>query len=212
MGGHFAILLTGVDNVLLDGLKIDTNRDGIDIDCCRNVRVSNCAVNSPWDDAICPKSSFALGYARATEYVTITNCYVTGAYEYGSMLNVTYKRVTYSEVRNSTGRIKCGAESNGSFRNITISGCILDQCRGFALETVDGARIDDITVTNLTLLGVVHSPFFLRLGRRMRETGRSSSRNLAAHSYLQHQQLRCGRRVSLDHPRNSRLVCRGRED
>ena len=168
MGGHFAILLTGVDNVLLDGLKIDTNRDGIDIDCCRNVRVSNCAVNSPWDDAICPKSSFALGYARTTEYVTITNCYVTGAYEYGSMLDGTYKKATYNEVRKAVGRIKCGTESNGGFRNITISNCILDQCRGFALETVDGALIEDITVSNLTLRGVVHSPIFLRLGRRMR--------------------------------------------
>jgi polygalacturonase len=38
------------------------------------VRVSNCFVNSPWDDGICPKSSYALGYARATENMTITNC------------------------------------------------------------------------------------------------------------------------------------------
>ncbi len=78
-GGHFGIIATGVDNLTIDNLKIDTNRDGMDIDCCRNVRVSNCSVNSPWDDGICPKSSFALGYARATENVTITNCYVTGA-------------------------------------------------------------------------------------------------------------------------------------
>ena len=59
------ILATGVDNLTIDNLKIDTNRDGMDIDCCRNVRVSNCSVNSPWDDAICLKSSFALGFARA---------------------------------------------------------------------------------------------------------------------------------------------------
>lgn len=168
MCGHFAILLTGVDNVLLDGLKIDTNRDGIDIDCCRNVRVSNCAVNSPWDDAICPKSSFALGYARTTEYVTISNCYVTGAYEFGSMLNGTYKQAVYSQQRKAVGRIKCGTESNGGFRNITITNCIFDQCRGLALESVDGARIEDITISNLSMRGVVHSPFFLRLGKRMR--------------------------------------------
>jgi polygalacturonase len=168
MGGHFAILLTGVDNVVIDGLTIDSNRDGIDIDCCRNVRVANCAVNSPWDDAICPKSSFALGYARVTEYVTITNCYVTGAYEYGTMLDGTWKEHTYSEVRKAVGRIKCGTESNGGFKNITISNCILDRCRGFALETVDGAHIEDITVTNLSMRGVVHSPIFLRLGARMR--------------------------------------------
>jgi hypothetical protein len=66
-GGWFGILATGVDNLVIDGLTIDTNRDGMDIDCCRNVRVSNCAVNSPYDDAIVPKSSFALGVARATE-------------------------------------------------------------------------------------------------------------------------------------------------
>ena len=62
-GGHFALLATGVDNLTLDNLLVDTDRDGFDIDCCRNVRVSNCTVNSPWDDAICPKSSYALGYA-----------------------------------------------------------------------------------------------------------------------------------------------------
>ncbi|MGA2649577.1 MAG: glycoside hydrolase family 28 protein [Terracidiphilus sp.] len=168
MGGHFAILLTGVDNVILDGLTIDTNRDGIDIDCCRNVRVSNCAVNSPWDDAICPKSSFALGYPRSTENITISNCYVTGAYEYGSMLNGTFKEATYSQRRKAVGRIKCGTESNGGFRYITISNCIFDRCRGLALETVDGATIEDIAITNLSMRGVVHSPIFLRVGKRLR--------------------------------------------
>ncbi len=50
------ILATGVDNLVIDGLTIDTNRDGMDIDCCRNVRIANCGVNSPWDDAICLKA------------------------------------------------------------------------------------------------------------------------------------------------------------
>ncbi len=168
-GGHFAILLTGVDNVTIDGLKIDTNRDGIDIDCCRNVRVANCSVNSPWDDAICPKSSFALGYARATENVTISNCYVTGIYDYGTLLTGEFKRMQYPlDSRPPIGRIKCGTESNGGFKNITISNCVFESCRGLALETVDGAQIEDIAITNLTMRGVVHSPLFLRLGTRMR--------------------------------------------
>ena len=64
-GGHFALLATAVDNLTIDNLLVDTDQDGFDIDCCRNVRVSNCTVNSPWDDAICPKSSYALGYARS---------------------------------------------------------------------------------------------------------------------------------------------------
>ena len=168
-GGHFAILATGVDNLTIDNLKIDTNRDGIDIDACRNVRVSNCTVNSPFDDGICPKSSFALGFARATENVTITNCQVSG-YDEGTLLDGTFKR----EFRNQsgtfspTGRIKFGTESNGGFKNITISNCVFDYCRGLALETVDGGLLEDVTITNITMRDISNSPFFLRLGSRMR--------------------------------------------
>jgi polygalacturonase len=94
-GGHFGILATGVDNLTIDNLKIDTNRDGMDIDCCRNVRIANCSVNSPWDDGICLKSSFALGYARATEMVTISNCLVTGSYEEGALLDGTLETICH---------------------------------------------------------------------------------------------------------------------
>lgn len=167
-GGWFGILATGVDNLTIDNLKIDTNRDGMDIDCCRNVRVSNCSVNSPWDDGICPKSSFALGYARATENVTITNCYVTGDYQLGTMLDGTWKRFPGGFHSWATGRIKLGTESNGGFKNITISNCVFDSCRGFALEGVDGAICEDITLTSITMRDVRNSPLFLRLGMRMR--------------------------------------------
>jgi polygalacturonase len=166
-GGHFAVLATGVDNLVLDNLLVDTNRDGFDIDCCRNVRVSNCTVNSPYDDGICPKSSFALGYARATENVTISDCYVTGIYENGSVLDGTWKRLERG-TSPVTGRIKCGTESNGGFKNITITNCVFDGCKGLALESVDGAILEDITISNITMRGVATGPLFLRLGRRMR--------------------------------------------
>ena len=167
-GGHFGILATGVDNLHIDSLKIDTNRDGMDIDCCRNARVSNCSVNSPWDDAICPKSSFALGYARATEFLTIDNCYVTGAYEEGTMLDGTFKRFAPDDKVSRNGRIKFGTESNGGFRHITVSNCIFDGCHGLALESVDGALLEDIVINNITMRDVVSAPIFMRLGSRMR--------------------------------------------
>ncbi len=166
-GGWFGILATGVDNLTIDNLTIDTNRDGMDIDCCRNVRVSNCTVNSPWDDAICPKSSYALGYARPTENVTITNCYVTGGYALGSVLDGTWKKAAGLHWP-ATGRIKLGTESNGGFRNITISNCVFESCQGFALESEDGALVEDITVTGITMRDIRSAPLFLRLGTRMR--------------------------------------------
>jgi len=167
-GGHFAILATGVDNLTIDNLKIDTNRDAIDIDCCRNVRVSNCSVNSPWDDGICLKDSYGLGFARSTDHVTITNCYVTGGYEEGTMLDATYKRFAADAKVPRNGRIKFGTESNGGFRNITISNCVIEYCRGIALESVDGAILEDVSITNITMRDIVDVPFFLRLGSRMR--------------------------------------------
>ena len=177
-GGHFAILATGVDNLTIDNLLIDTNRDGIDIDCCRNVRISNCSVNSPFDDAICPKSSFALGYARTTENVTISNCYVTGAYEVGTMLDGTWKRWPSDKAEQAkvlpyfpeefNGSIKLGTESNGGFRNIAISNCVFDGSKGFALESSDGAIVEDITLTGITMRDCTNTPLFLRLGSRMR--------------------------------------------
>ncbi|HEX3249960.1 MAG TPA: glycoside hydrolase family 28 protein [Pyrinomonadaceae bacterium] len=168
-GGHFAILATGVDNLTIDNVKIDTNRDGIDVDACKNVRISNCTVNSPFDDAICPKSSYALGYARVTENVTITNCQVSG-YDEGTLLDGTFKR----DFRNAngsfspTGRIKFGTESNGGFKNITVSNCVFDYSRGLALEAVDGALLEDVTISNITMRDISNSPIFLRLGARNR--------------------------------------------
>src|ERR1035437_2563442 len=167
-GGHFAILATGVDNLTVDNLKIDTNRDGIDVDACRHVHVSNTSVNSPFDDGICLKSSFGLGFARATEDVTITNCAVSG-FDMGSFLDGTYKREYNPNGRFSpTGRIKFGTESNGGFKNITISNCTFTYCRGLALESVDGALLEDVTINNITMRDIVNSPIFLRLGRRDR--------------------------------------------
>ncbi|HZL44486.1 MAG TPA: glycoside hydrolase family 28 protein [Verrucomicrobiae bacterium] len=166
-GGWFAILATGVDNLTIDNVKLDTNRDGMDIDCCRNVRISNCSVNSPWDDGICLKSSYALGFARATENVTINNCFVTGGLIEGTLIDGTFKR-SPSGYASGTGRIKFGTESNGGFKNITIANCVFEDCGGLAIESVDGGAIEDVAISNIAMRGINNSPIFIRLGSRLR--------------------------------------------
>ncbi|MDQ8182147.1 glycoside hydrolase family 28 protein [Pelagicoccus sp. SDUM812005] len=168
-GGHFALLATGVDNLTIDNLKVDTNRDALDIDCCRNVRISNCSINSPHDDAIVLKTSYALNELRPCENITIANCAVSG-YSIGSLIDGTYDRSFQRATDNDgpTGRIKIGTESNGDFRNIAITNCTFDHCRGLALETVDGATIEDVVVSNITMRDIVNAPIFLRLGARRR--------------------------------------------
>ena len=126
-------------------------------------------VNAPNDDAIVLKSSFALGEPRATENVTITNSIVSG-FDVGTVLDGTYGRTTTAapDRDGPTGRIKFGTESNGGFRNITISNVVFHRSRGLALETVDGGLLEDVTISNITMREVSNAPIFLRLASRMR--------------------------------------------
>ena len=173
-GGHFAILVTGCDNLTVDNVTMDTDRDGIDLDCCHNATVSNCRINSPRDDGLCLKSTFALGRNVITENLTIANCQVSGFQE-GTLLDGTMKPAR------GTGRIKFGTEANGGFRNVTIANCTFRGCHGLALEEVDGGIMENISINNLTMIDVVGTPLYLTTGERNRGpdvTGPSQMRNI----------------------------------
>lgn len=168
-GGHFAILATGCDDIAIRALRIDTNRDGIDIDACRRVTIADCHVNTPNDDGLVLKASYALGEKRACEDVTITGCTVSG-FDPGTLLNGTRGRTQElaPDRDRVTGRIKIGTESHGGFRRIRIEDCRFRRCRGLALETVDGAVLEEVTARNLTMDEVTTAPLFLRTGDRRR--------------------------------------------
>ncbi len=167
-GGEFGVLATAVDNLTIDNLKLDTARDGLNIDCCRNVRIANCSINCPYEDAISPKSSYSLGYPRMTENLTVENCFLTGAYQLGSLIDGTWKRwPTGSRVAHNA-RFKCGTESNAGFRNITVSNCVFEGSRGLGLLSYDGATVEDITFNGITLRDCANAPILLRIDKRMR--------------------------------------------
>ena len=168
-GGHFAILVTGCDNLTIDNVTIDSNRDGMDIDCCRNTMVSNCRINSPNDDGLCPKSTYALGETRITENLTIVNCQVSGFVE-GTLLDGTLK-----PAKNGFGRIKFGTESSGGFRNCTVANCTFRSCHGLALEEVDGGILENITINNLTMMDVRDYAIYITTGKRNRTPGLTTS-------------------------------------
>jgi polygalacturonase len=170
--GHFGVLATGVDNLMIEDLHIDTQRDGIDIDACRDVHIRGCSVNSPWDDAIVLKSSYSLGVVRSTERVTISDCTVTGSYQMGSTLDGTDLPITEGAAGNwpaHVGRIKIGTETNGDLRNIVVTNCVFDGCHGLAVISEDGGKVEDVLFSNITMRNMVGPPIFVRLGGRMRE-------------------------------------------
>jgi len=152
---NYNISLLGCDHVNIEGVTILNGYcDGIDPDCCHHVRIANCFVES-WDDAIVPKASFALGYRRSTENVTVTNCVLTTA----------------------CNCFKLGTESSGDFKNITVSNCTMfarpdlwknrNPSSGISLEMVDGASLERIAVSNIVMVDI-ESPIFVRLGNRGR--------------------------------------------
>ncbi|MBE6332340.1 MAG: exo-poly-alpha-D-galacturonosidase [Bacteroidales bacterium] len=163
-GGHFAIIVTGCEIGTIDNVTIDTNRDGIDIDCCKYLSVTNCKVNTPNDDAIVLKSSYALKRPSACEHITITNCTVTG-YKLGTFIDGTYQPEKVNWV---CGRIKLGTESNGGYRNITITNCTCMWSSGLAFEEVDQGRMENIVVSNISLEHVHHYPIYITTGCRNR--------------------------------------------
>lgn len=136
-------------NLTLDNLKIINrafwNNDGMDITDCKNVRITNCDVNSA-DDGICLKSYYP-GYSNDSIY--IANC----------------------TIRSSASAIKFGTASYGGFKNVTIENIeIYDTFRSaIALESVDGGTIENIIVRNIKAVNTGNA-IFIRLGHRDGET------------------------------------------
>lgn len=163
-GGHFAIIATGCESGVIDNVTIDTNRDGIDIDCCKYLSISNCRVNTPSDDAIVLKSSYALKRPVLCEHISVTNCHVTG-YKCGTFISGEYVPEKVGWV---CGRFKLGTESNGGYRDITLSNCTFNYSSGLAFEEVDQGIMENISVSNVTMNHVHHYPIYITTGCRNR--------------------------------------------
>ncbi|MFA6244907.1 MAG: glycosyl hydrolase family 28-related protein, partial [Candidatus Hydrogenedentales bacterium] len=134
---NYAISMLGTDYVNIEGVTIQNGfADGIDPDSCQNVRISNCHIET-FDDAIVPKASFSLGERRASENITVTNCYL-------------------ATVCNA---FKLGTESGGDFKRIAVSNCVMSglpsrrpALSGISLESVDGSNIDGVAISNCTMI------------------------------------------------------------
>ena len=145
-GAMWTVHFLACENVAARGAVIrsrcNKNNDGLDIDGCDNVRISDCDISSG-DDAIVLKSTSA----RPCRNVAITNCVLSTA----------------------CNAIKMGTESNGGFQNVAISNCTVYDTRlaGIALEIVDGGTMDGIAIANVAMQNV-GGPIFVRLGNRVR--------------------------------------------
>ena len=183
IGGHFAIIAEGCENLCAERLLVDTTRDAFDIDCCQNVTVRHTVCNSLTDDALCLKASFGAGIFKPLENVLIEDCTVSG-YDAGSVYAGAYTRdkLIALDRCGPTGRVKFGTESTCGYHQVTIRRVNFDRSRGFCLEAVDCSSLTDVIFENCSFDNVSSSPIFIRAGDRGRfpVTGISPSREYPA--------------------------------
>lgn len=123
------------DYMTISGVKIFSdlekgiNADGIDIDGCRNVSVSDCMIQTG-DDAIVLKTTALHGESRSCENITVSNCVL----------------------ESSSTALKLGTESHADFRYINFNNCVVrNSNRGLSIVIRDGATAENIQFSNILL-------------------------------------------------------------
>lgn len=176
----FTLWLLGCDRVNIHAITIDNplhgpNTDGLDIDCCSNVHISNCHI-SGGDDAIALKSDAArLGYKKACEAVTVSNC---------------------TFISRACG-VRIGYEGDAPIRNCCFSNIIIkDSGTGFSFVSIlpeleqpkpgqseyiqikEGCQIENIAICNV-VMDNVNMPFYMWIGSQTDAEHRGYIRNVA---------------------------------
>lgn len=125
----------GCERLVIDGVYIQSSlaegvwADGIDPDGCKDVRISNCTIETG-DDAIVFYSMNWYGPALPCENITITNCRLSSA----------------------SSAIKFCDGNMNTVRKVTIDNCVItDSNRGIAFMVFDGGIVSDVVISNLTI-------------------------------------------------------------
>ncbi|MBV6647311.1 MAG: hypothetical protein KI790_17770, partial [Cyclobacteriaceae bacterium] len=146
------------DKLRISGIRIfnhaNLNNDGVDIDGCKDVIVSDCHIDSS-DDALCFKSEGN----RVCEDVVVTNCILSS----------------------HASALKWGTGSFAGFRNFSVSNIVIRPSKAtkmihparswvglnaIDLGNVDGGILKDITINNV-MIDSIETPIFIRLGARL---------------------------------------------
>lgn len=133
--GLWCIRLTGVDRALIHGIRVDTdlkypNADGIDLDRCRQVRISDCDISSG-DDAISLKTCEEFPEYGPTRDIVITNCTLqstSSAIVVGvdAVADISDVVVSNCVIRSSHRGLSVNLGQEGNFTNILFSDCIVE--------------------------------------------------------------------------------------
>ena len=127
----WCVRLSGCEDVLIQGVTIDTdlkypNADGIDLDRCRRVRISDCEISSG-DDAISLKTSEEFPSCGITSDIVITNC----------------------TLQSTSSAVVVGVDAVADIRNVVVTGCVIRSShRGLAVNLGQAGSFENILFTD----------------------------------------------------------------
>lgn len=131
----WTINLYDCERVTFDGLYIYSSlqegvwADGIDLDGCRDISISNCRIETG-DDCIVFISTDVWGPIRSCENIRVTKCVLSSA----------------------SAAVKFSEGNWNGIRNISITDSVLTNVnRGFVFSTTQGGDISDVVISNLVI-------------------------------------------------------------
>ena len=137
---YWTIHLIGCNDVVINGITLLNslkvrNSDGIDLDHSKNIRISNCYIESG-DDCICLKNRREYEEFGACENITVTNCTMTSR----------------------SCAIKIGSENMDTIRQVLIDNCIIKKSnRGIGIQNREEGVVSDVIFSNMIIEGHMFS-------------------------------------------------------
>ncbi|MEP7143298.1 MAG: glycosyl hydrolase family 28 protein [Ferruginibacter sp.] len=137
---YWTVHLIGCNDVVISGISLLNslkvrNSDGIDLDHSKNVRISDCYIESG-DDCICLKNRREFEEYGACENIVVTNCTMTSR----------------------SCAIKIGSENMDTIRQVLFNNCIIKKSnRGVGIQNRDEGIVSDVTFSNMIIEGHLFS-------------------------------------------------------
>lgn len=131
---YWTIHMAGCNDVVISGITLLNiikvrNSDGIDLDHSKNIRISDCYIESG-DDCICLKNRREYEEFGRCENITVTNCTMTSR----------------------SCAIKIGSENMDTIRQVVFNNCIIKNSnRGVGIQNRDEGVVSDVIFSNIII-------------------------------------------------------------
>ncbi len=137
---YWTIHLVGCNDVVISGITLLNslkvrNSDGIDLDHSKNVRISDCYIESG-DDCICLKNRREFEEFGKCENIVVSNCTMTSR----------------------SCAIKIGSENMDTIQQVLFNNCIIKNSnRGIGIQNRDEGVVRDVVFSNTIIEGHLFS-------------------------------------------------------